>query len=92
MVGRPFNAALLTVVPDWDLGQVNLSEDLNRRLNHNARRVNALLDASVKPNLSERDRLERIIQMQSVSGILSGEDLDLLYRCGSAEERTSSIH
>lgn len=60
------------------MGQVNLAEELNRRLNHNARRGNALLDASVKPNLAERDRLDRLVS--AVSSNLSGEDLDLLYR------------
>lgn len=63
---------------DRDMGQVNLAEELNRRLNHNARRGNPLLDASVKPNLVERDRLDRLIS--AVSSNLSGEDLDLLYR------------
>lgn len=80
LAGRPFNAAALTVVPDWDMGQINLSEELNRRLNHNARRGNQLLDASVKPNLAERDRLDRLISAVRVTGGLNGDDMDLLYR------------
>jgi len=78
LAGRPFNASVLTVVPDWDMGQTNLSEDLNRKLNFNARRGNTLLDASVKPNLSERDRLERVVQ--AVVGSLTSDEMDLLYK------------
>jgi hypothetical protein len=58
--------------------KTNLSEDLNRRLNFNARRGNTLLDASVKPNLSERDRLERVVQ--AVGGSLTSDEMDLLYK------------
>lgn len=58
------------------LAQENLSEDQNRRLSQNARRGAA--DASAKPNLAEREQLERIVHR--VGHQMSVEEIDILYK------------
>lgn len=76
LVGRPFNAAWLTVTADWDMDQENLSEEQNRRLCHNVRR--GATDSSAKPNKDEKKRIDKILQ--SVRVQISTEDMDFLYR------------
>lgn len=56
--------------------QENLSEDMNRRLNQNTRRGAA--DASAKPNLAEREKLDRILHR--VGNHMTVDEIDILYR------------
>jgi hypothetical protein len=51
---------------------------MNRRLNQNTRRGAA--DASAKPNLAEREKLDRILQR--VGNHMTVDEIDILYRCG----------
>lgn len=57
--------------------QENLSEDQNRRLNQNARRGAG--DAFAKPNITEKEKIDRIVQR--VGHQMSVEEIDILYRC-----------
>ena len=59
--------------------QDNLSEDQNRRLGQNARRGAA--DAFAKPNLVEKEKIDRIVQ--SVGNHMTVEEIDTLYRHAS---------
>ena len=75
---RPLIAANLQVIADWDIDQDNLSEDMHRRINHN----NSLRhnhDPLIKPNLTEKELIDRILRT-TANHTMSFEEMDLLYR------------
>ena len=53
-----------------------MCEDMHRRLNHNTRRGTG--DATVKPNLLEKEKIDRIIN-SVVHHNMSVEEADLIY-------------
>ncbi len=69
---HPYDAHSFVFTPS----QENLSEDQNRRLSQNARRGAA--DAFAKPNLVEKEKIDRTVQ--SVGNHMSVEEIDILYR------------
>lgn len=74
---RQFNINSLVVIADWDVGQENLCEDMHRRMNHSTLRSN--FDVHIKPNLSEKEAIDIVIQ-KPANHLMSYEDMDLLYR------------
>jgi len=56
--------------------QDNLAEDQNRRLCQHSRR--GAVDATAKPNRSEKERIDKLIS--AVSNHMTTEDIDLLYQ------------
>jgi len=76
LVGRQFNPQSLCVVADWDLEQENLAEKQYRSLAHD--KIRGAADPKIKPNLQEKEKLDRLIQM--AADTLSEDDKDLLYK------------
>lgn len=76
LVGRQFNPQSLCVVADWDLEQENLAEKQYRSLAHD--KIRGAADPKIKPNLQEKEKLDRLIQM--AADTLSENDKDLLYK------------
>eukprot|EP01035_Chromulina_nebulosa_P019703 gene19703-25627_t len=74
---KPFNAATLQVIADWDSEQDNLCEDMHRRINIDSLRHSH--DIHIKPNLKDKEQIDRILAMTG-NHSMSFEDMDLLYR------------
>lgn len=75
---KHFNANSLCVVADWDIRQDNLYEYQYRCLAHDML-PRGTSDPNIKPNLQDKENLERIVQ-DARSHNLSSEDMDLLYK------------
>jgi phosphatidylinositol 3-kinase len=75
---KQFNANSLCVVADWDSRQDNLYEYQYRCLAHDML-PRGTSDPNIKPNLQDKENLERIVQ-DVRSQMLSSEDMDLLYK------------
>lgn len=53
-----------------------MAEDQNRRLSQHSRR--GAVDATAKPNKSERERIDKVVN--AVGSHMNTEEIDLLYR------------
>ena len=84
---RPFNAAQLSMISDWDLDLQNLTEEQNRKLNF--RTIRSTSNATTKPNLAIKGQLDKIVAAPlgavgaggpgGGSSPLSSEEKDLVY-------------
>ena len=72
----PFNGSCLKVIADWDMEVENLAEQQYRTLAHDTLRGTA--DPSAKPNVEEKERIDRIVNAAGTT--LKYEERDLLYR------------
>jgi len=78
VTSKAFHGSLLTCITDWEVGQDNPCEDQHRKLAHNSHRSSA--DPSLKPNLQEKQQLERIIQLPAFGDQLRMDEKDLLFK------------
>ena len=63
---------------DWEVGQDNPCEDQHRKLTHHSNRGSS--DPTLKPNLEEKQDLERIVSMPAYGEPMTPEDKDLLFK------------
>lgn len=61
VAGRHFNPQSICVVADWDIDTENLAEKQYRALAHDTVRGGG--DPKVKPNLQDKEQIERLVQM-----------------------------
>ena len=80
LTGRNFSGQALQQVVDWEmeLAADNPCEDMHRRLAHDSTRGLGGRDQAIKPNLQEKDKLDRILT--TPGDHLRTEDKDLLFR------------
>jgi len=65
-------------IEDWEIGQDNPCEDQHRKLAHHSKRGAA--DISLKPNLQEKQQLERIVHLPTFGDQLKLDEKDLVFR------------
>lgn len=79
LIGKPFSGEALRHIVDWEMETDNPCEAMYRRLAHDTiRGRGGAGDASVKPNLEEKERLDRILR--TPGDHMRSEDKDLMYR------------
>ena len=71
-----FTGASLCFIADWDMDNENLAEQQYRCLAHDILR--GKLDASVKPSLEDRSKIDKILN--AAGTLMVFEEMDLLYR------------
>ena len=71
-----FTGASLCFIADWDMDQENLAEQQYRCLAHDILR--GKLDASIKPSLEDRGKIDKILN--AAGTLMVFEEMDLLYR------------
>jgi hypothetical protein len=76
IVARSFNPLSLCVVADWDIDQDNLAELQYRSIAHDI--IRGAADPSIKPNLQDKVKLDRIISAPGTH--LTNDEMDLLYK------------
>ena len=76
LTNRPFNS--LNIVADWDKDQPNLCEIQYRCLAHDMLRGSA--DPGIKPNLQDKERIDKIVQDARYNIANISEEMDLLYK------------
>jgi hypothetical protein len=76
IANRSFNPLSLCVVADWDMDQDNLAELQYRSIAHDL--IRGAADPSIKPNLQEKSKLDRIIGAPGTH--LTNDEMDLLYK------------
>ena len=75
VTGRQFSGNIFSIIADWDFDQDNLAEEQNRKLNHSLLR--GASDPNTKPNLEQKEQLDRLIN--APSNQLNSNEKDLLY-------------
>ena len=79
LIGKPFSGEALRHIVDWEMEADNPCEDLHRRLAHDTiRGRGGVGDSLAKPNLQEKERLDKILR--TPGDHLRAEDKDLMYR------------
>jgi phosphatidylinositol 3-kinase len=78
VIGKLFNCSALSCFTDWEMGQENPCEDQYRKLAHHSNRGSA--DPSLKPNLQEKQQLERIVQLPTFADKMKSDEKDLLFK------------
>ena len=73
---RPFSS--LNIIADWDKDQPNLCEIQYRCLAHDMLRGSA--DPGIKPNLQDKERIDKIVQDARYNVANISEEMDLLYK------------
>ena len=73
---RRFNGDSMGIVADWDLETENLMEEQYRKLNRGGLREHS--DIHTKPNLSDKEQIEKIVNYPSIDK-LTGKEKDILY-------------
>lgn len=66
------------IVLDWEIGQDNPCEDQHRKLAHHSKRGSA--DPSLKPNLQEKQMLDRIVTLPTFGDQLKLDEKDLVFK------------
>jgi len=75
---KSFHGSMLNSITDWELGLENPCEDQHRKLVPHS--VRGTSDPNLKPNLKEKQQLERIIQLPTFGDQLRLDDKDLLFK------------
>jgi len=76
LTNRPFSS--LNIIADWDKDQPNLCEIQYRCLAHDMLRGSA--DPGIKPNLQDKERIDKIVQDARYNVANISEEMDLLYK------------
>jgi hypothetical protein len=80
LIGKQFSGEAFRHIVDWEMEADNPCEDLYRRLAHDTIRRGGAGDSTVKPNLQEKDRLDKILSTPAPGDHMRAEDKDLMYR------------
>lgn len=80
LIGKQFSGEAFRHIVDWDMEAENPCEDLYRRLAHDTIRRGGAGDTTVKPNLQEKERLDKILRTPAPGDHMRAEDKDLMYR------------
>lgn len=78
LTGKPFSGQALGLIVDWETELDNPCEEMYHRLAHDNIRGRGTTDITLKPNLQEKEKLDRILK--TPGDHIRADDKDLMFR------------